>query len=58
MKNITHSESVRSINGGGSVTVGAVMGAMGLIYGAYEACSWAAKTGYSWGTAIGRKIFK
>lgn len=58
MKNITNSESVRSINGGGGVTVGAVMGAMGLIYGAYEACSWAAKTGYSWGTAIGRKIFK
>ena len=58
MKNITHSESVRNINGGGGVTVGAVMGAMGLIYGAYEACSWAAKTGYSWGTAIGCKIFK
>lgn len=39
MKNITNSESVRSINGGGGVIVGAVMGAMGLLYGAYEACS-------------------
>lgn len=38
MKNITNSESVRNINGGAGVTVGAVLGAMGLIYGAAEAC--------------------
>ena len=55
MKKLNTNEAMK-INGGG-VTVGAVLGAMGLIYGGIEACIWAAKTGYSWGTSIGKKIF-
>ena len=51
MKNITNSESIRTLNGGSGVTLSAVLGAMSLIYGV-------AKTGYSLGTAIGRKFFK
>ena len=57
MKNITNSESIRNINGGGT-KVSSVMDAMGVIYGAYEACVWVVKTGYRWGTAIGRWLFK
>ena len=56
MKKITSISTLRKYNGG--VGFVEVAGAMGLIYGAIEACSWAAKTGYGWGTAIGRKLFK
>lgn len=51
MKNITNNtEEIRNINGGGPVT--AVMGAMGLIYGAYEACRGAWNLGWWLGDKI------
>ena len=52
MKNITmNTNETRTVNGGG-VTIGAVMGAMGLIYGTVEACKWA----WGLGQKIGKKI--
>ena len=50
MKNITNSEITREINGGSTVV--AVAGAMGLIYGAYEACRGAWNLGWWLGGKI------
>ncbi len=58
MKNITmNTNETRTISGGG-VTVGAVLGAMGLIYGTVEACKWAWDTGAWLGNKIGSALFK
>ena len=54
MKKLNANEAMK-INGGAFFVD--TLAAMGAIYGAYEACAWAAKTGYGWGTAIGKKIF-
>lgn len=52
MKNITNNtEEIRNINGGSGTAV-AVMGAMGLIYGAYEACRGAWNLGWWLGNKI------
>ena len=51
MKNITNSESIRNVNGG-AVGVTAVLGAMGLIWGAAEAC----KGAWDLGQWLGNKI--
>ena len=52
MKNITNNTEITRTTNGGSVTFSAVLGAMGLIYGAVEACKWAWKHGQD----IGNKI--
>jgi hypothetical protein len=50
MKNITNNtEITRSTNGGMFLEV---LGAMGVIYGSYEACKWA----WDLGQKIGKKI--